>query len=81
MVKGQTLGLGPSICLGRDAPPNDDDDATAATFFRSCVAEALSLGVFLGYVVCNYVGVQLFLFVFFFRLVYRVMKDVQTARD
>ena len=28
VVKGKTLGLGPSICLRRDAPPNDDDDVT-----------------------------------------------------
>ena len=25
VIKGYTLGLGPSICLGRGAPPNDDE--------------------------------------------------------
>ena len=26
VVKGQTLGLGPSIWFGKDAAPNDDDE-------------------------------------------------------
>ena len=37
VVKRLTLGLGPSICLGRDAPPNDDDDNDDDEFAKETI--------------------------------------------